>query len=67
MILTGENRRTLRKTCASDSLSTKDPIWIDPGANPGLRGERPGANDLSHGTARVHFNIILSSTAKSAK
>jgi hypothetical protein len=26
---------------------------IDPGANPGLRGERPATNDLSHGTAKL--------------
>jgi hypothetical protein len=50
-ILTGENRRTWRKTCPSATLSTTNPTWIDPGANPGLRGERPAINDLSHGTA----------------
>jgi hypothetical protein len=50
-ILTGENRRTLRKTCPSATLSNTNPIWIDPGANPGFRGERPATNDLSHGTA----------------
>jgi hypothetical protein len=54
MILTGENRRTLRKTCPSDALSTTNPTWIDLGANPGLRGERSAANDLSHGTAFPH-------------
>jgi hypothetical protein len=32
-------------------LSTTNPTWIDPGANPGLRCERSAANDLSHGTA----------------
>jgi hypothetical protein len=50
-ILTGENRRTRRKTCSVAILSTTNPTWIDPGANPGLRGERPATNDLSHGTA----------------
>jgi hypothetical protein len=50
MILTGENRRTRRKTCPSATLST-NPTWIDPSANPGLRGEMPATNDLSHGTA----------------
>jgi hypothetical protein len=25
--------------------------WIDPGANPDRRGERPATNRLSHGTA----------------
>jgi hypothetical protein len=28
-----------------------NPTWIDPGANPGLRGERPATNRLSYGTA----------------
>jgi hypothetical protein len=51
MLLTRENRRTRRKTCPSATLSTTNPIWIEPGANPGHRGERPATNDLSHGTA----------------
>jgi hypothetical protein len=46
MILTGENRRTRRKTCPSATLPTTNPTWIDQGANPGLRGERPATNDL---------------------
>jgi hypothetical protein len=31
------------------------PIWTDPGSNPGLRGERPATNRLSHGTAMSHL------------
>jgi hypothetical protein len=50
-ILTGENRRARRKTCPSATLPTTNPTWIGPGTNPGLRGERPATNDLSHGTA----------------
>jgi hypothetical protein len=53
MILTGENRRAPRKTCPSATLSTTNPIWIDRGAKPGLRGERPTTNDLSHVTAQT--------------
>jgi hypothetical protein len=53
MILTGGNRRTRRKTCPSATLSTTNPTWIDPGANPGLRGESPATNDLSRGTASL--------------
>jgi hypothetical protein len=53
MILTGENLRTRRKTCPSVTLSTTNPTWIEPGANPVLRGERPATNDLSHGTAKT--------------
>jgi hypothetical protein len=52
-ILTRENRRTPRKTCPSATLSTTNPTWIDPGAKPGLRSERPATNDLSHGTAHL--------------
>jgi hypothetical protein len=58
MILTGENRRTLRKTCPSATLSTTNPTWIDQGANPGLRGVRPATNDLCHGTALDTVTII---------
>jgi hypothetical protein len=32
-------RRNRRKTCPSTTLSSTKPTWIDPGANPGLRGE----------------------------
>jgi hypothetical protein len=53
-ILTGENRKTRRKTCPSATLSTTNLTWIDQCANPGLRGERPATNDLSHGTAHEY-------------
>jgi hypothetical protein len=33
IILTGENRRTRRKTCPSATLSTTNSTWIDPDAN----------------------------------
>jgi hypothetical protein len=51
MIYWRENRRTRRKNCPGATLSTTIPTWIDPGAIPSLRGERPATNDLSHGTA----------------
>jgi hypothetical protein len=54
MKLTGEKRSTLGKTCPSATLSTTNPTWTDPGSNPGLRGERPATNRLSHGTASVN-------------
>jgi hypothetical protein len=38
------------KTCPSATLSTTNPTWTDPGSKPGLRGERPATNRLSHGT-----------------
>jgi hypothetical protein len=51
MILTGDNRRIRRKTYPIATLPTTNPTWIDPGANPGLCGERPATNDLGHDTA----------------
>jgi hypothetical protein len=50
MIFAGETEE-LGENLPSATLSTTNPTWIDPGANPGLRGERPGTNRLSHGTA----------------
>jgi hypothetical protein len=49
-----------RKTCPSTTLSTTNPTWIDPGANPGSRGKRPATNRLSHGTAQVV--LLISNT-----
>jgi hypothetical protein len=37
MTLTGENRRTRRRTCLNGCLSTTNPTWTDPGANPDQR------------------------------
>jgi hypothetical protein len=53
------NRRTRRKTCPSATLPTTNPTWIDPGANPGLRGERPATNDLSHGMANGSVDTFV--------
>jgi hypothetical protein len=53
MKLTGENRSTRGKTYPSATLSTTNPTWTDPGSNPGLCGERPATNRLSHDTAHL--------------
>jgi hypothetical protein len=45
------DRINLRKTCPSAILSTTNPTWTDPGANPGLHSERPVTNHLNHGMA----------------
>jgi hypothetical protein len=45
MKLTGENRSTRGK-------ATTNPTWTGAESNPGLRGERPATNRLSHGTAQ---------------
>ena len=53
MKLTGENRSTQGKTCPSATSSTKNSTWTDSESNPGLSGERPATNRLTHGTALV--------------
>jgi hypothetical protein len=59
MKLTWENRSTRGKTCPSATLSTTKPTWTDPGPNPGLRGDRPTTNRLSHGTVLCRCNAHL--------
>ena len=56
MELTGKNRSTRGKTCPSETLSTTNPTWTDPESKPGLRGERPATNRLSHDTALSNIN-----------
>jgi hypothetical protein len=66
MKLTGENRSTREKTCPSATLSTTNPTWTDLRSNPGLRGEKPATNRLSHGTALwLHVTVANSSSGKS--
>jgi hypothetical protein len=57
----GNTLRTRRKTCPGATLSTTNPTWIDPGANPGLRGERLATNDLSHGMAPFNYINLCNS------
>jgi hypothetical protein len=57
MILTGVNRRTLRKTCPSATLSTTNPTWTDMGAKPGLRGENLVTYRLNYGKAKLSDNL----------
>jgi hypothetical protein len=45
-IFAGETE-VLGENLPSAALSTTNPTWIDPGANPALRGERPATNRLS--------------------
>jgi hypothetical protein len=51
MKLTGETRSTRGETCPSANSSTTNPTWTDLRSNPGLRGDRPATNRLSHDTA----------------
>jgi hypothetical protein len=56
MILTGEDRKTRRKTWPNATLSITNPVWTDPGAKPDLRRKRPATYRLSYDTA---FQRIL--------
>jgi hypothetical protein len=50
----------LGENLPSATLSTTNPTWIDPGANPVLRGEKPATNRLSHGTACLKIKLLIS-------
>jgi hypothetical protein len=61
MILTGENRRTRRKTRPSATLSTTNPTGMTWERTPGLRGEKPETNRLCYGTtASGHYFTTVS-------
>jgi hypothetical protein len=45
------DRKAWRKITLTSILSGTNPTQTDPGANPGLRGERPVTNCQSHSTA----------------
>jgi hypothetical protein len=57
MILAGVNK-TLRETCPSASPSTTNPTSTHPGANTGLRRERPATNRLSYVTTGAQGCVI---------
>jgi hypothetical protein len=57
MIFAGETE-VLGENLPSATLSTTNPTWIDPGTNPGLHGERPATNCLSHGRAKCWDNTL---------
>jgi hypothetical protein len=60
IILTRENRITGRNTCPSATLSTTNFTCIDLRSSPGLRGERPKINCISHCTAfRLALTCII--------
>jgi hypothetical protein len=54
-----ENPKNTEETCPSATLSTTNSTWIDPGAKPGLRDERPATEDLSHGTAQMQRYFLF--------
>jgi hypothetical protein len=51
MKLTGENRQLGEKPVPVPLCPPQISHGLDLGSNPGLRGERPATNRLSHGTA----------------
>jgi hypothetical protein len=55
----GTPKNSGKKPCPSATLSTKNPTQSDPVAKPGLRGDRPATNRLSHGTAYSLYSSWL--------
>jgi hypothetical protein len=49
--LTGKPKYSGKKPVPVATLSATNPTWTDPGSNPGLHGERPANDCLSHGVA----------------
>jgi hypothetical protein len=56
MKLTGENRQLGEKPVPVPLCPPQISHGLDLGSNPGLRGERPATNRLSHGTALCSLN-----------
>jgi hypothetical protein len=56
MILTGKTPKNSEKNLSQCHFSATNPTWTDPGADLGLRDERPTINGLSHGTAIFHHH-----------
>jgi hypothetical protein len=54
--LAGETE-VLGANLPSATLSTTNPIWLDPVSNPGRRGGKSATNRLSYGAANLY--IIL--------
>jgi hypothetical protein len=55
----GKPKNSGGKACPSSTLSTTNLTWTDLGLNPGLRGEMPATNRLSHGTAIPRRYVIM--------
>jgi hypothetical protein len=53
MILTGEIKNPQRETCSIATLCATNSTWSDPGTNPGLRGDRPVSDSVTHGPASL--------------
>jgi hypothetical protein len=56
---TGGKKLAGEKSCPIATLSTTNPTWTDPESNPGLRGEKPATNRLSHVTQILKLNVTV--------
>jgi hypothetical protein len=61
MKLTGENRQLGEEPVPVPLCPPQISHGLTPGSNPGLRGERPATNRLSHGTALLGSITEISS------
>jgi hypothetical protein len=59
MTLTGGKVRTRRETCLSATLSSTNPTWTEPGANPGLSCDRPATNRVSKSKPEPYHGLCV--------
>jgi hypothetical protein len=58
----GRVKRSTRRSLPERhvTLSTTNPIWLDPGLNPGRRGGKPATNRLRYGAAHsLHLRFMV--------
>jgi hypothetical protein len=59
MILAGKTEELEEKPVPVSVCGDTNPTWTVPGEKPGLHGEKPAANHLSHGTAKNVVKICF--------
>jgi hypothetical protein len=50
--------KTPKKTCLNATLPTTNPTWTKLRSKPGLSGERPATNRLSHNMAQSNITLF---------
>ena len=54
-----ENPNFAEENMSSATLPTTNPTWNSLGSNPGLSGERPVNDRLTHRTTKLKFKMII--------
>jgi hypothetical protein len=64
MLLTGEGRSTMKKTCPNATLSTTNPTRIALRPKPDIRGDKTGSSRLNRGYFLKSINVKNASCQK---